>query len=193
MQRSALINPIRVVLARPRLFISALIGAATVLFLPLSLAQHTITRLIIGWNVGAILYLILALRMMFWSNHERISKRALEQNEGRLTILSLVVIAALMSIGAVIAELAVVKEMHGQLRYAHIALTALTILSSWTFTQLMFALHYVHDFYAAEARGNSGGLEFPGGHAPDYGDFLYFHASSALQGRPQMLVFLAVL
>ncbi|MDR3369287.1 DUF1345 domain-containing protein, partial [Rhodoferax sp.] len=55
-----------------------------------------------------------------------------------------------------------------------IALTGLTIVSSWAFTQVMFALHYAHDYYATEVRGAHGGLDFPGGHAPDYGDFLYF-------------------
>ena len=157
--------------ARPRLSICILIGMLTIFFLPVSIAQQQITRLILGWNVGAILYLLLAARMMFWSSHERMRIRALQQDEGRMIILSLVVIAALMSIGAIVAELAVVKEMHGTLRYAHIGLTVLTILSSWAFTQLMFALHYAHDYYAAEARGMAGGLEFPGGHAPDYGDF----------------------
>lgn len=139
--------------------------------------------MIIGWNVGAILYLLLAARMMFWSSHERMRKRALQQDEGRMIILGLVVIAALMSIGAIVAELAVVKEMHGTLRYAHIGLTVLTILSTWAFTQLMFALHYAHDYYAAESRGNSGGLEFPGGHAPDYGDFLYFSCVIGTSGQ----------
>jgi uncharacterized membrane protein len=38
----------------------------------------------------------------------------------------------------------------------------------------MFALHYAHDYYATQVRGGHGGLEFPGGQAPDYGDFLYF-------------------
>jgi uncharacterized membrane protein len=38
----------------------------------------------------------------------------------------------------------------------------------------MFALHYAHDYYASEVRGEHGGLQFPGGHAPDYADFLYF-------------------
>lgn len=176
-------KPFRLFLARPRLFICALIGVATIFLLPTALAQQPITRMIIGWNVGAVLYLLLAAKMMFWSSHERMRKRALQQDEGRLIILGLVVIAALMSIGAIVAELAVVKEMHGSLRYAHIALAVLTILSSWAFTQLMFALHYAHDYYAAEARGNAGGLEFPGGHAPDYGDFLYFACVIGTSGQ----------
>ncbi|MBC7405495.1 MAG: DUF1345 domain-containing protein [Cytophaga sp.] len=176
-------KPLRLLMARPRLAICILIGIATIFFLPMSLAQQHITRMIIGWNVGACLYLILAARMMFWSTHESMRKRALQHDEGRLIILTLVIIAALMSIGAIVAELAVVKEMHGTLRYEHIALTVLTIISSWAFTQVMFALHYAHDYYAAQARGNSGGLEFPGGHAPDYGDFLYFACVIGTSGQ----------
>ena len=100
--------------------------------------------------------------------------RALQQDDGRVVVLALVVLAAIMCIGAIVAELSVSKELHGLLRYTHIALAGLTILSSWAFTQVMFALHYAHDYYGAEVRGNPGGLDFPGGHAPDYGDFLYF-------------------
>jgi uncharacterized membrane protein len=47
----------------------------------------------------------------------------------------------------------------------------------------MFALHYAHDFYAAEAKGLSGGLNFPGGHAPDYSDFLYFSCVIGTSGQ----------
>ena len=170
-------------MARPRLFFCALVGALTVAFLPLALAQQTVTRVIIGWNAGAGLYLLLAARMMFGSSHERMRKRAQEQDEGRIAVLLLVVTAAVMCLGAIVAELAVVKDMHGPLRYAHIALAALTVLTSWAFTQVMFALHYAHDFYAAEARGFAGGLEFPGGHAPDYGDFLYFACVIGTSGQ----------
>ncbi len=173
----------RLIMARPRLFTCVLLGLTTALVLPRSLAMHDITRLIIGWNIGACLYLLLAARMMFWSTHERMRTRALQQDEGRLLVLALVVIAAVTSIGAIVAELAVSKDLHGSLRYAHIALAALTILSSWAFTQVMFALHYAHEYYASEARGNPAGLAFPGGHAPDYGDFLYFSCVIGTSGQ----------
>jgi len=176
-------KPIRFVMARPRLFICALVGVATVVLMPDSLARHQVTRMIIGWNVGACLYLLLAARMMFWSSHERMRTRALQQDEGRIMVLALVVAAVLVSLGAIVAELAVTKDMHGTLRYTHIALAALTIPSSWAFTQVMFALHYAHDYYIAEARGNQGGLAFPGGHAPDYGDFLYFACVIGTSGQ----------
>jgi uncharacterized membrane protein len=175
--------PVRLALARPRLFGCALVGLLTVIFLPSSLALHEITRLIIGWNVGALLYLLLIARMMFWSSHERMRNRAFEHDEGRLVVLAMVILAAIVSLGAIVAELAVAKNMHGTLRYAHIALAALTVLSSWSFTQVMFALHYAHDYYIAETRGQTPGLDFPGGHAPDYGDFLYFACVIGTSGQ----------
>lgn len=174
---------VRFLLARPRLITSVVVGIATAFLLPPAIAQQTITRAIIGWNVGAILYLALALRMMFWSSHERMKARALMQDEGNTIVLVLVVTAALMCIGAIVAELAVVKDLKGQLRYAHIALAALTIATSWAFTQMMFALHYAHDYYATCIRGEHGGLDFPGGHPPDYGDFIYFACVIGTSGQ----------
>ena len=174
---------LRIVLARPRLLFCFIVGLGTTWLLPHSFAQQTITRAIIGWNVGAWLYLILAARMMFWSTHERMKVRALQHDEGRLVVLVLVVLAAVMCVGAIVAELGVVKNLQGVQRYGHVALAVLTIVSSWAFTQLMFALHYAHDYYAAEGKGRHGGLDFPGGHAPDYGDFLYFSSVIGTSGQ----------
>jgi uncharacterized membrane protein len=49
----------------------------------------------------------------------------------------------------------------------------LTILLSWAFIHIMFALHYAHEYYA-QHRGQGGGLRFPGNTEPNYWDFLYF-------------------
>jgi uncharacterized membrane protein len=174
---------IRLLLARPRLLVSVFTGIVSALLLPESIAQHAVTRAIIGWNIGAILYLVLAVKMMFWSTHERMRARALHQDEGSTLVLILVITAALMCIGAIVAELAVVKDLKGDLRYAHMALAGLTIATSWAFTQTMFALHYAHDYYVSIIQGNPGGLDFPGGHPPDYGDFLYFASVIGTSGQ----------
>jgi uncharacterized membrane protein len=84
---------------------------------------------------------------------------------------------------AIVAELAVAKEMQGTLRFAHIGLAALTIGTSWAFTHTMFALHYAHDYYATAIRGEHGGLAFPSEPAPDYGDFLYFSCVIGTSGQ----------
>ncbi len=174
---------IRLILARPRLLSCFVIGLLVGLFLPEALVQRLMTRIIIGWNVGAGLYLLLAARLMFWSTHERMRTRALQQDEGRIAVLVLVIAASIMCIGAIVAQLAIVKDMHGTLRYAHIALAGLTIATSWAFTQVMFALHYAHDYYVTEVHGEHGGLDFPGGHPPDYGDFLYFASVIGTSGQ----------
>lgn len=174
---------IQVIRHRPRLFTSILVGILTTVFLPYSVAAHEITRLIIGWNAGACLYLALAMRMMFWSSHETMRLRAKRQDEGRMVVLGMVVLAALATIGAIVAELAVVKDIHGMLRYAHIGLAVLTLLSSWFFTHVMFAMHYAHDYYVAQSRGKPAGLEFPSEDAPDYGDFLYFACIIGTSGQ----------
>lgn len=84
-------------------------------------------RLFLAWNVGACLYLLFAMRMTFWSSHERMRHRALLQDEGRILVLMLVVLTAIAGIGSIVAELAVASDMHGTRRYGHIALAALTI------------------------------------------------------------------
>jgi uncharacterized membrane protein len=173
---------VRVVRARPRLFSSALIGLATALTLPAA-PLAAVTRHLIGWNVGVVLYLALASHMMFGSARHRVRERALLEDEGRIIIMVLVVMAVIMSLGAIVVELTVAKDLAGAERQSHIALVALTIVSSWAFTQVMFALHYAHDYYVAQARGFSGGLDFPGGHAPDYADFLYFSCVIGTSGQ----------
>ncbi len=175
---------IHFLVARPRLLFCLVLGIATAFMLPDVLAMRTVTKAIVGWNVGAGLYLVLAARLMFWSSYERMKKRAIEQDDGRVLILAFVVISALMCIGAIVAELATAKPLRGGLLYAHIALATLTIATSWAFTQVMFALHYAHDYYLPNPEGDShGGLEFPGGHAPDYGDFLYFACVIGTSGQ----------
>ena len=174
---------LRLVLSRPRLFSSILVGVIVTLFLPKSFALHDITRIIIGWNVGTWLYLAFAARMIFWTSHEKMRSRAKAQDDGKYFVLIMVIIASIVSLGAIFAELSVVRNMHGFLRYAHITLAILTILSSWAFIQVMFALHYAHDYYIAKTHGNSGGLEFPNADSPDYSDFLYFACVIGTSGQ----------
>ena len=176
--------------ARPRLIISTLIGILVYFILPDWLAAHGITRMILGWNAGACLYLVLVFHMMFWSSdHEKMRRRAEMQDEGRIIVMLLVVLAAVASLGAIFAELAVVKDVHGELRYVHVALAALTIVSCWTFIHVMFAQHYAHDYYVAVSRNKPGGLDFPGEPKPDYSDFLYFACIIGTSGQTADVTF----
>ena len=174
---------IHVFKVRPRLFIVAMIGALTGLLLPHGIASQPISRWLIAWNVGAWLYVALAAVMMIRSSQGHMRHRAQLQDDGKYAILGLTVIAAVASLVAIACELSVVKDLHGWLRGAHIGLAGLTVMSSWSFIQIMFTLHYAHDYYLAACHGHKPGLSFPDDPDPDYGDFFYFAAVIGTSGQ----------
>ena len=174
---------LRLVRARPRIFIAAAAAAAVGVYLPSDLASHTVTRLLVAWNVGTCFYVLLAAIMMVRSSQHHMRRRAQIQDDGQLVILILVVVSAVASLVAIAAELSVVKDMHGLLKIEHVTLAGLTVLSSWAFIQTMFALHYAHDYYAALSKNQPAGIQFPGEESPDYGDFFYFAAVIGTSGQ----------
>ena len=168
-QRPAFI--LRVGRAHPRLFISAALGVATIFVLYLT-GIGTVARVLIGWDVGVLIYLgAAAVMMSYCSTIASMKKNASIQDEGAFGILVLSVAAAIASLGANFAELAVLKQDDPHYGL-YIALTIVTVVLSWTFTQTIFALHYAHEFYGEGARAN--GLKFPDDDKPDYWDFVYF-------------------
>lgn len=173
----------RLARARPRLFISASVATAVGIFLPEFVAAHSVTRWLLAWNVGTCLYVLLAAIMMTRSTSHRMRYRAQLQDDGQLVILFLVVVSAVASLAAIAGELVVVKDMHGFIKSAHIALAGITVLSSWAFIQVMFALHYAHEFYAATSSGRPPGLQFPEDENPGYGDFFYFSSVIGTSGQ----------
>src|SRR5271165_6102264 len=95
--------PYRVLRYRPRLVVSAVIGIAVIFLLP---AQWAVpVRLLVGWDVGVGLYLVLAYSMMASCDLDYIRRRAAQQDEGRVTMLALTVSAAVASLGAIVGEL----------------------------------------------------------------------------------------
>ena len=179
----------RQIRARPRLFIAAAAALVVGLLLPTAMASHAVTRFLVAWNVGTCLYVLLAAIMMTRSSSQNMRRRAQIQDDGQFVILILVVISSVASLVAIAGELAVVKDMHGLIKIEHVCLAGLTVVSSWAFIQVMFALHYAHDYYAAQALGKSPGLQFPEDDHPEYGDFFYFSAVIGTSGQTADVAF----
>src|SRR5215468_2298900 len=165
-RRDPLQRWLRVVRARPRLFLAILLGLAVLTFLPAE--WRLATRSLMAWDIAVGLYLVLAFRLMTNSDVDRIRRRAARQDEGRITILVLVVASAMASLLAIVAELGGANRQP-----MHLALAAVTILLSWAFIHTIFAIHYAHEYYGGKAH-KGGGLNFPGDEPPDYWDFVYF-------------------
>ena len=179
----------RQIRARPRLFIAAAAALVVGLLLPTAMAGHAVTRFLVAWNVGTCLYVLLAAIMMTRSSSQNMRRRAQIQDDGQFVILILVVISSVASLVAIAGELAVVKDMHGLIKIEHVCLAGLTVVSSWAFIQVMFALHYAHDYYAAQALNQSPGLQFPEDDHPEYGDFFYFSAVIGTSGQTADVAF----
>ena len=161
----ALPKPVRIVLSRPRLFISLAIGLASLLVLPGTL--RVATRLLIAWDISIALYVTLAFALFLSCDSERIHKLAARQDDGRFLILIMTAVAAFASIVAIVMELGIKPQQTPLL-----VLAVITIVLSWCAIHTTFALHYAHEYYHGQ---NIGGLAFPGNEqTPDYWDFVYF-------------------
>lgn len=160
----------RFVRGHVRLWSAAAIGIAGYAALaPTSLAFST--RFLIGWDVGVVCYLIILAITMARASPSDIRYHSAMQDEGAYALLLLAVAAALVSLGAIFAELVGINKSQPNYGF-HVALALATVTLSWTFTHAMFALHYAHDFYGTGRRAR--GLKFPGDEPPDYWDFVYF-------------------
>jgi uncharacterized membrane protein len=160
-------KPVRVVYARPRTFVSVLIGIVAFFLLPGSL--RLVTRLLLSWDILITMYLLLVYIMILRCEIGHIRRNAVMQDDGRFVILLVTALGAFASIAAILFELGASHRSGLQL-----TLATVTIALSWAAVHTIFALHYAHDYYR---RTKPGGLQFPSGdehdHA-DYWDFVYF-------------------
>lgn len=129
----------------------------------------------LGWDVACLAFIVALIPHLAFSAPEAIRRNAARDDEGRGLILGLMTAAAAVSVAAVANELFFAKQDHGGLRAAHVAFAFATVVLSWAMMQLIFALHYAHEYYGQGADGaDAGGLNFPGGDEPDYWDFVHF-------------------
>lgn len=160
----------RFIVGRRRLLLS--FGTAAILLLVLPDRVTTPSRLIYAWDLATLLYIGATLLVVAGSTVDTCRDRAALYDEGDWIILLLVIGSAAASFVAIFAELVALAGRHDTV-LTGLVLTALTVALSWTFTHLVFALHYANVYYKPDDDG-PGGLSFPGDREPDYHDFLYY-------------------
>jgi uncharacterized membrane protein len=164
--------------ARPRLVAATAGGLVVALACRALGALQWSTSAILGWDALCAGYIASMLFAMAARSPDEIRARAAQDDEGRATILTLVLTAAVASVVAVALELSLARGVAGLERGLRIALAFATVAASWFMTHLIFALHYAHGYYDrdAESAADARGLRFPGEEAgePDYWDFLHF-------------------
>ena len=160
----------KLLLYHPRIWISAVAGAAVFFVLPMQ--WSTVSRVLVGWNFGVDLFLVLIFSWMMSLTAEQICTRYIEEDETAPFILAGVTVAALLSLVAIVGTLATIKQVSGAARVAHIVLAALTLSNSWLLVPTMFTTCYADMFYSAPEEERP--LLFPKTPMPVFGDFAYF-------------------
>jgi len=172
----------RFYVARPRLIYALLLGIVAAIVIPLPEEADVVLHVLLGWNVAIYLYLAFIWWMMIRADDSDVRAIAERQDESAYVVLTAVTLAAVMSLAAIVLELA---TAHGNTAHHpfHIALTATTVVGSWFLIPTIFGLHYAHFFYLIDA-GHPPPLIFPEkGLKPDYWDFMYFSFTIAVASQ----------
>ena len=154
----------------PRLWFSFAVAAILYFFLPHG--WSVLSRVLVSWNTGVVLFIALILFWMTRLTAEQICTKYIEEDESAPFILILVVVAAVASLFAIIEPLATIKQVSGSERTAHFAMAALTLVDSWLLVPMIFTTHYADMFYSAAPEDRP--LRFPNTPEPVFWDFAYF-------------------
>jgi uncharacterized membrane protein len=163
--------------ARHRLVISLL--AAGLVWFGLHGRVQPFTQTIATWDVFALCVLVLAWLTIITTPQHKLRSRAQEQDVSRTVMFVFVILAAcagLFAVGFLFFANKTVQRPHIIL---HLLMSLVAVISSWLLVHTVFGLRYAHTYYGdpdgpAGPQQHAGGLDFPGGRAPDYMDFAYF-------------------
>lgn len=152
-----------------RLLASALVGVAAAVVSRFT-AAPTSSHILIGWNAGAICYLVLVWRLFLTADAAKVKRLSVEEDERRTVLLGIVLSLVAASLVAVVQAMIVVKNEPAWEQALVAGLAGLTLVTSWMLLQSVFVLHYAHRHFG-DADGK--GFDFPGEPASDYLDFVY--------------------
>ena len=134
-------------------------AAGILIFFLLPPDWSMLNRVLVCWNCGVALFLGLVFVWMTSLTAEQICTKYIEEDASGPIILTVVTLAALLSLIAIVEPLANMKHSTGAARAAHFALAAGTLVNSWILVPAMFATHYADCFYSAKEEHRP--LRFP--------------------------------
>ncbi|NML10537.1 DUF1345 domain-containing protein [Sphingobium sp. AR-3-1] len=144
--------------------------ALLALVAPLALWMPWHEAVMAGFDLAAIAFMISVVPLIDADAASmRRKAQANDANRGLMLLLTgIVSLVILVAVGVAISQ-------HGGPNGAMIALLLATLLIAWLFSNLVYAMHYAHNFYLPDKSGKDrGGLDFPKEKEPGYWDFLYF-------------------
>ncbi|HLN48556.1 MAG TPA: DUF1345 domain-containing protein [Steroidobacteraceae bacterium] len=154
----------------PRLWIGLIAGSAAFFLLPAHWSP--ISRVLVSWNCGVVMFLALIYLWMASLTAQQICSRYNEEDSSATYILVLVTLAALLSLVAIIEPLATIRRVAGAERIWHFALATVTVIDSWLLVPTIFTTYYADMYYSVDQQNRP--LRFPETDMPVFWDFAYF-------------------
>ncbi|MHB1056780.1 MAG: DUF1345 domain-containing protein [Rhodanobacter sp.] len=162
-------RPWHFVKGRPWLILSLVIFVAVATVLSSGYGLRLANAVLLGFDLAAAIYLGILAQLFNRATPGHMRSQAQALDTGRWGVLW----------GGVLLSAVVLAALGNELHAARsgglleLAVGVLSVVLSWLFLNVMFAVHYAHGYY-----GNLGdkhaGLEFPDTPKPDYWDFAYF-------------------
>ncbi|HJV83205.1 DUF1345 domain-containing protein [Noviherbaspirillum sp.] len=159
---------------------SLMAGAVVAITVPQ--AWGAVARALVGWNAAVWAYLVLMSWLVARSDENRMHRLAKQEDNNAVFVLAVMSLGALLSLIAIVAELASARHVSGSVRLFHYILTASTVFGSWLLLGTIYTFHYAHQYYRAAPDAKP--LRFPeDSPKPSYWDFLYFSFTIAVAAQ----------
>lgn len=137
-----------------------------------SQARGIADSLAMGFDFAAVGFLVSLWPLLRDCDAATMRRHSVENDANRVLVLGITTVLTLVVMAAIAGELPTASKGD------HLAMGKLigTLMLTWLFANVVYALHYAHEFYLAgnEAGKDAGGLDVPGTDMPDYLDFAYF-------------------
>jgi len=128
-------------------------------------------HLLLGWDSGAIVYLLTTWGLFLKADEAEVRSRAADEDEGAPVLLLIVLAAILASLGAVVDAMIAARDAASGAQAFITTCAGATLVLSWLVLQSVFVLHYAHRHFGDGS--GPGGIQFPGEQPTSYMDFAY--------------------
>ncbi|TCM21961.1 putative membrane protein [Novosphingobium sp. PhB165] len=161
-------DPILSRLSHPRYLLFLAVMALSVL--PLLSVAPAVEAVVTAFDLGVIAFTLSCVPLWCNGNATVMRQQAKRDDAGQIMLLVLTGVVT----SVILAALGTLVLDNKSLKTGEIALLVVTLLSCWTFANLIYAFHYARLFYSSRDGGDSRGLDFPGDCVPDFSDFVNF-------------------
>lgn len=149
-----------------KLIISVVVAVIAYLIFPIE--KNHLLHLIFSWNIFCSTQIILSWITFYTMQHADIQAQAQRQDDGKVIVFLLVLLACILSM---VATIMLLTHLSADDIFGLITAVSCMILS-WFLVHTLYTARYAHLYYSGS--GNKKKLDFPNQEHPDYLDFAYF-------------------